>query len=120
MSQGITVEAVRLALAMHESQAKLASMNIANASTPGASAMRLDFESVRSRLDAAAAGASTVESLRATGADLRRAEPTVSDTPVQPDTEIADMVGATLNYQALAEALGRHFSLMRLAISGRA
>lgn len=119
MSQGISIEAVRLALAMHATQAKLASMNVANASTPGATALRLDFESVRGRLEAAAAGAATAESLRAAGADLRSAQPQASDLQVQPDTEIADMVGATLNYQALAEALGRHFSLMRLAINGR-
>jgi len=119
MTHGVTVEAVRLALAMHETQAKVASVNVARASTPGATAMRLDFETVRSRLDAAAAGVASAHDLREAGLTVRSAEPMPTTQPVQADAEIADMVGAAMNYQVLADALGRHFALMRLAVTGR-
>jgi flagellar basal-body rod protein FlgB len=119
MSQGITVEAVRLALGMHELQAKVASRNIAGASVPGARALQLDLVGLQAPLDAAAAGVGDRDRLQAARASLAQLVPATTDTPVQLDAEVANMVASTMQYQALAEALGRHFSLMRLSISGR-
>lgn len=118
MSQGITVEAVRLALGMNRLRADVAGRNIAQAATPGAQAMRVDFAAVQQALDAAAAGS-------ATRAELADAMRRLGDAPKQPgggvelDAEVAEMVVASTQYQALTEVLGRHFALMRLATSGR-
>ncbi|MGH8078356.1 MAG: hypothetical protein ACREPE_13660, partial [Lysobacter sp.] len=50
MSNDITTQAVSLALGMHEMRARVASMNIANASRPDARAMRIDFASLQTTL----------------------------------------------------------------------
>lgn len=118
MSQGITVEAVRLALTMNELRAKVASQNIAQANTPGARAMHVDLGSAQPALDAALSGTASVGDLEH-AINALGAEPARSDAPIELDAEVAEMVAASTNYQALTEALGRHFSLMRLAISGK-
>jgi flagellar basal-body rod protein FlgB len=119
MPQGTTVEAVRLALAMHEVQARVASTNIAHANQPDARALRMDFAHVQSQLERAASSAGRAPQLLEVMQELRRAEPESTEAPIQVDVEVGDMVAATLEYQTLAEALGRHFSLMRLSITGR-
>lgn len=119
MSQGTTVEAVRLALTMHEAQARVASTNIAHASLPDARAMRVDFAHVQSQLERVVSGAGDASQLGDIAQQVHRVEPEATDAPIQTDAEVGDMVAATLKYQTLADALGRHFSLMRLSITGR-
>ena len=124
MSSDITVEATRLALGMQELRARVASTNIANASVAGASTRRMDFSSVQSALEAASAPQTSASDatgqMLATSADGLETL-AVNDTanPIQADAEVADMVAAGTSYQALSEALSRHFGLMRLAIGGR-
>lgn len=122
MSSDITVQAVRLALGMNELQARVASMNIANAGKPDARAMRVDFGSLQATLSAAASSADQVglgERLGKAAADLRRSAQVDSGIPIQADEQIGDMVAASISYQALGEALSRHMGLMRLAVTGR-
>jgi flagellar basal body rod protein FlgB len=124
MSSDITVEAARHALGMEELRARIASVNIANAGVTGATAKRMDFSSVQAALDSASTQdvpdadlAAQALHDRADGlSGLTSAE---SGESIQSDAEVADMVAAGASYQALSEALSRHFGLLRLAISGR-
>jgi len=120
----ITIEAARLALGMNELRARIASVNIANAGVAGATAKRIDFASVQSALEEAGAPQSAESDLQAQvlhdRADgLPGLQPSDDGEPIQADAEVADMVAAGASYQALSEALSRHFGLLRLAISGR-
>lgn len=122
MSAPTTVEAVRLALDLNELRARVAGSNIANASQPGATAQQVDFSQVEAALRNAAAATDGVEAGRwlATARDaLGRVVPDSDGSAVQLDREVAEMAGASLQYQALTEALGRQFGLMRIAIAGR-
>lgn len=122
MSSDITVQAVRLALGMNELQARVASMNIANAGKPDARAMRVDFGSLQTTLTAAASSsheAGLAERLGKAANELGRSARIDSGTSIQADEQIGDMVAASISYQALGEALSRHMGLMRLAVTGR-
>ena len=122
MSGDLTVAAVRMALDLNKLRAEVASMNIVNTATPGAPVFVVDHSAIDRVLQAAASddpggvGLQLIESQAPTLAivdtryDLER--PTL-------DALVADSVSAGLNYQSLTESLGRHFALMRLAISGR-
>jgi flagellar basal body rod protein FlgB len=68
---------------------QVAAKNIANANKPNFQAIRMQANGT----------------LSATGA------------PVRLDHEVAEMVAATLNYQILADAISRHLSMSRMAIS---
>lgn len=122
MSNDITMQAVRLALGMHEMQARVASMNVANASKPDARAMRVDFGSLQATLGSIAESGNDVDMaarLRLAAGDLASSTPITTGETILADEQIGDMVTAGVGYQALSEALSRHFGLMRLAISGR-
>lgn len=123
MSSNNTIDAVRIALGMQELQARVASMNIANAGKADARAMRVDFASVQAALsDVASAGpndAGAVARLRQAAGDLRGLSPMATSHPINADEQVGDMVAAGVGYQTLSEALSRQFGLMRLAISGR-
>jgi len=112
-----TIDAVRLAMGMYQLRAHVASLNIANASTPGARAARVDFASAQAALHGAAQGAET--SLAQAIADITHAAPVATDLPINLDEQVADMSAAGVGYQALGEALSRQFGLMRLAVTGR-
>ncbi|MDQ3286708.1 MAG: hypothetical protein M3Q42_00355 [Pseudomonadota bacterium] len=122
MSSDITVQTVRLALGMNELQARVASVNIANAGKTGAGEMRVDFGSLQSILASATsstADTGVAERLRAAAAGLANSAPFDTGAPINADEQIGDMVAASINYQALGEALSRHMGLMRLAATGR-
>lgn len=123
MSNETTIDAVRLALRMHELQAQVASLNIANANRPGAQAQRIDFSAVQAELLNIASGdagrpTAAADLARAQTA-LRSTRPVATNAPINADAQVGDMVLASTQYQTLSEALGRQFALMRLAISGR-
>lgn len=117
MGQDITIDVVRLAMGLEELKAHLASVNIANASRPDARALRMDFAATQSAL--AAAGVNDGSFLQQASAALRTQDPIVTDALIRTDEQIGEMTTAGLKYQALTEALSRHFGLMRLAITGR-
>lgn len=122
MSNDITTEAVRLALGIREAQARSASANIANAGVEGARAQRADFAGLQALLSEAAQGGdgAALGARLSAAADGVRAVPVESGLePIQADEQVADMVTAGMNYQALGEALSRHFGLLRLSIAGR-
>lgn len=122
MTADLTVGAVRMALDLNKLRAEVASMNIVNAATSGAPMFVVDHAAVDAVLQAAAS--QDPESARQSLIDPESPTLTVVDTRYdlpRPslDELVADSVSAGLNYQALTESLGRHFALMRLAISGR-
>lgn len=122
MSNDITTEAVRLALGIREAQARSASVNIANAGIEGARAQRADFAAMQALLGEAAQGGDSqaLAARLSAAADGVRAVPVEAGVdPIQADEQVADMVTAGMNYQALGEALSRHFGLLRLSIAGR-
>lgn len=119
MGSETTIEAVRLAMGIEELKARVASLNIANANRPDAQALRMDFAAAQAALTQAAGAGDAGAALRQASADIRTAAPSLAGQPIQADEQIADMSAAGLHYQALSEALSRHFGLMRLAISGR-
>ena len=124
MATDLTTEAVRLAMGIEHLRAENASRNIAHANTPGAQATRLDFGGSLGLLQQAAQAGVGDASLLAS-LDSAASKPVVATSlddagkGIQLDSEVADMAGANLEYQALADSLSRHFGLMRLAISGR-
>lgn len=117
MANEQTIDAVRLALGMYQLRAHVASLNITNAGTPGARAVRADFAQAQSVLDAAATGSEAP--LAQAIAQLAQSQPTATDAPINLDEQVADMAAAGVGYQALGEALSRQFGLMRLAVTGR-
>lgn len=121
MSSDITVDAVRLALGINETQARLASRNIAGANDPGASALRADFAQLQALLGEAAQGGGPdlAERVRAAAASGAQTAQVAASGPIQLDEQVADIVAASVNYQSLSEALSRHFGLLRLSIAGR-
>jgi len=119
MSQGITVEAVRVALRAHELQALAASRNISHANQPGARAMRVDISGVQMALQAVADGQGGAERLADAAHAVSTLQPELTSDSIESDVEVATLVTASTDYQALTELLSRHFALMRLAIGGR-
>lgn len=121
MSGDITTEAIRLALGVHELQARIASVNVANAGRTHARAMRADFGQMQAALTQASRAASgdSLANLAQAEAALRALSPEAGTESISADEEIGDMVTAAVQYQTLTEALSRHFGMMRLAITGR-
>lgn len=116
-----TIDAVRLALNLQELRARTASANVAGASQPGAVAQRYDFSGVENALREAVHagdGATAARWLRTADAALRGLRPE-SDGEIRLDEQIAELSATSVDFQALTEALGRRFGLMRIAISGR-
>lgn len=114
-----TIDAVRLALGMYELRAHVASINIANAGTPGARAVRIDFAEAQAALDSAARTGGDEQSLAHALEGLGRATPMSTGESTNLDQQVAEMSAAGLGYQSLTEALSRQFGLMRLSIAGR-
>lgn len=123
MAHDITVEAVRLALGLQQLRAEVASNNIAGASTPGFQASRVEMGGAQALLrQAAAAGGNPAIFGALSSFSASELAPVVADTTpaaAQPDTQVAEMVAASLDFQTLSESLNRHFGLMRLAVAGR-
>lgn len=122
MSSDLTVDAVRTALDLSRTRAEVAGWNIVNASVAGASFFVLDQSAAASALATAAgpdqaAGRQALAAVREAGVSLI-SEHQGSTRPGL-DELVADSVAAGLQYQLLSESLGRHFGLMRLAITGR-
>lgn len=121
----LTIDAVRLALGMQQLRAETAAQNIARANMPGARVMQVDFSASQALLtQAAARDAGTDPSLAHALADAADALPHTTGSapagaPFHLDEQVADAASANLGYQALSEALSRHFGLMRLAIAGK-
>lgn len=112
-----TIDAVRLAMGMQELRAHVAGLNVANAGLQDARAQRVDFAAMQSALEAAAAGREVP--LEHMIDEVARTRPTDAGTPIRLDEQVGEMVAAGLAYQALGEALSRHYGLMRLAVTGR-
>lgn len=122
MSIENTIDAVRLALNLHETRAHIASMNVSNAGKPGATAMRADFAKVEAALRQVANASSESEAarwLQSVGDELRAADPQTTFEPIRLDEQMGDIATAGIEYQALTEALSRQFGLMRIAVTGR-
>jgi flagellar basal-body rod protein FlgB len=123
MSVENTIDAVRLALNLHETRARTASMNVSNAGKSEATAMRVDFAKVEAALREVANAGSESEAaswLAAAASELRATKPQSTLDPIRLDEQVGDIATAGVEYQALTEALSRQFGLMRIAVTGRA
>lgn len=123
MSVENTIDAVRLALNLHETRARTASINVSNAGKSEATAMRVDFAKVEAALREVANAGSESEAaswLAAATSELRATRPQSSFDPIRLDEQVGDIATAGVEYQALTEALSRQFGLMRIAVTGRA
>ncbi|HBK46556.1 MAG TPA: hypothetical protein DDZ67_09020 [Xanthomonadaceae bacterium] len=122
MASELTVDAVRMALDLSRMRAEVTGWNIVNASVPGASFFVVDQSAAESALGVAA-GEDTAAGYQALSAARNSSLALVEERfdVARPglDELVADSVSAGLQYQLLSEALGRHFGLMRLAVTGR-
>jgi flagellar basal-body rod protein FlgB len=120
--EGITTAALALALDAASLRQQAIAANIANAGTDGYQPVAVDFES---QLDAARrelADGRTLSAESLAGVAPRLvADPAVSATglpaQVSLDLEMAKLAQNGVQYQALAAALGKQFSLMALAVN---
>ena len=124
MNDDITTQAVRLAMSMSQMRAEVAGVNIAQASSPGAQATRLDFGRSQGLLEqlvgrSPSSEAGLLSALSDAAFAPNPGQHKEASVGISLDEEVADMASANLKYQALTESLNRHFGLMRLAISGR-
>lgn len=122
MSNENTIDAVRLALSLYETQAKIAGANVANANKPGAVALHADFAKVEAALREAASAANETDAahwLAAASRELAVVRPQASGESIRLDEQVGALAGLGVEYQALTEALSRQFGLMRIAIAGR-
>ena len=121
MHHDFQIDAIRMALTLHETRARLAGVNIANANRPGAHAVRADVATARLALAQAfdASGAHAFAHWLHAAAAALQPSADANAAPIRQDREIAEMAAASADYQALTETLARHFALMRLAIAGR-
>lgn len=122
MSVENTIDAVRLALGMHEAHARVAGMNVARAGKPDATALKVDFAAIEAALrEVANTGdeAAATRLLQAAARDLQGSQPETTLDPIRLDEQMGLIATAGVEYQALTEALSRQFGLMRIAIAGR-
>jgi flagellar basal body rod protein FlgB len=122
MSNENTIETVRLALSLHEMQARLSGANIANASKPHAVELRADFAKAEAALREAANATSEADAahwLETASREFASTKPEAGQQPIKLDEQISLLASASVEYQALTEALNRKFGLMRIAIAGR-
>ena len=122
MAADLTVDAVRMALDMSRMRAEVAGWNIVNASSPGTSFFVADQSAAASALAVAAGEDGTLgrQALDAAEGSVQSVVEERFDV-ARPglDELVSESVAAGLQYQLLSESLGRHFGLMRLAITGR-
>lgn len=122
MSVENTIDAVRLALGMHEAHARVAGMNVARAGKPDATALKVDFAAIEAALrEVANSGdeAAATRLLQAAARELQGSQPETTLDPIRLDEQMGLIASAGVEYQALTEALSRQFGLMRIAIAGR-
>ncbi|MGM3278095.1 flagellar basal body rod protein FlgB [Ralstonia sp. 24A2] len=117
--EGVTTAALSLALDAASLQHRVLAANVANANTPGYVPMRLQFSA---QIDEMAARRASVSADPASMFAVRMSLQPAQDasgamTSVQPDQEMAAMSANALQYQALATALDRHFSVLLSAVS---
>ena len=119
---GPTTSLVRLALDAAQMRHRVHVTNIANASVPAYTPVRLDFgqtlNEARAQLVSADPGRDT-----AAPADLAQEVVPATDGRGQPlgsvelDVEMAEMVHNTLAYQSLMKGLSRHLAILSMAVS---
>lgn len=120
----VTADLARAALDLSQLRAEVASRNIANAGVEGYRPARVDFAAVLSRVQSElgdpTALAQTLAQLRADGIPVSvKVADSVFGASVNLDEEMVEVTLAGAQYQTLADALSRHYGLMRLAVQGR-
>jgi flagellar basal-body rod protein FlgB len=118
--ESITTATLGLALDAASMRQQAIAANIANHSTEGYVARKLDFESqmVDARRSLDTKGTVDAFSLSAVRLQLEPAlDAQGQPAKVQLDEQVADMAQNAVQYQALAKGLSRHFSLLSLAIN---
>lgn len=116
---GSTTALMRMALDAAQMRHRVHVTNIANASVPEYTPVRLDFGDALSRARAELASPSGQPELQALDpvavpATDSRGQPLGS---VELDVEMADMVQNTMAYQVMLKGLAKHFSILSMAAS---
>lgn len=117
----ITTRLVSWSMDLAQSQAMVASENIANANVEGYQAKRVDFagqlDRLQENLHSTSSLSNQLDALESQPFSFRpAATPNVLGQGVSLDTEVASAMEANARYQTLAEALNRHMGLMRMAV----
>lgn len=119
MLESPTSALVRLALDATSLRHMALANNIANASSPGHSPQRVNFEQQLGQArQALAAGRSvTLSDLAGVGAFVEQGAPTTESTTSALDLELVRLAQNTLQYQALLRASSRLSTIMATAIN---
>lgn len=121
----ITTEAVRVGLAMAQTQMQIASSNIAHAGVPGASMEHADFAQALSMLEEAAQSPDAASAHRLAAVNQGTLQASIEslgpagDNAIPLDDQIAELNIDSVKFKTLTEGLTRRFALMQLAISGK-
>lgn len=119
----LTTEALHLGMSMARTRAEVASANIANVDTQGYRSQRADFGQAVGLLHEAALrpdmGTDRLHALSSSGFSLTSVSPNGEDASVHLDGEVAELEGASVDYQTMTTVLSRRFALMQLAMAGR-
>ena len=95
-------------------RARLACENLASTEAAGYQAQRLERAEFYQQLQAVLNSEEPAQSL----SELN-VSPTTLEGPIRADEQIAELVAASTEFQALLETLNRHTGLMKLAMSSR-
>lgn len=108
-----TLQLVSKSLDANSLRHQAIAQNIANASVPGAKAVRVQFEELlgplRAELDAG-------HSIKADAIPTARLITDAGDHPISLDEEMAALSSNSMQYQALLRAMSRHLGILSVAL----
>lgn len=118
--EAVTTATVSLALEAASRRQQAFAANIANANVEGYTPLRLNFEAQLAQARDALRMQGTVraEDLAAVRMELEpMLDPGGQPAKVQVDLQVAEMAANAVHYQALAQGLSRHMSIMATAVA---
>lgn len=119
-TEAITIDLVRTALDAASLRHTAIANNIANIDTPGYAPARVNFEQQLADIREALREGDTLTPTMLSGLQpvIERSPPLADqDRTALLDTEVADLAQNTVQYEALLKALGKHLSILSVAIS---
>lgn len=122
MFRETSIAAAEKAMSSLGTRMQAVAANIANAETPGYRPREVEFEVAlreaidRERSSAVATGARPIE--EAPVQVRRQAVAPGTDITVQLETQMTELARTSGHHEALARVLGKHFRMLRSAISG--
>ncbi|GAB2842839.1 flagellar basal body rod protein FlgB [Pseudoduganella ginsengisoli] len=116
----VTVDMARLALDAASLRHQAIANNIANVNSAGYTPLRVDFEQQMGAARAALAQGTAPAPAMLRGVTpvlVRDAAPAAGDRSALLDMEVSALAQNTVQYEALAKALGKHLGIMAAVIS---